>query len=206
MTAPLAWLIDTNVVSEMMRPRPEPRVAAFLDAIEAEGIGLASITVWEVLDGIGRLAHGRRRRGLTDRFHDLLDELFEDRIVAWTLADARACGSWRTSEGEARSSTITCPTLPRGGGAHARARRRYPEHGGVPQHRRRERGPLDSWAAVMLVLTTGMNRVLAPLVLDCHNSASYDHLADSSIPTLSCVRASLQQLMPASWPITGSRE
>ncbi len=91
MTAPLAWLIDTNVVSEMMRPRPEPRVAAFLDAIEAEGIGLASITVWEVLDGLGRLAPGRRRRGLADRFHDLLDELFEDRIVEWTLADARAC-------------------------------------------------------------------------------------------------------------------
>ena len=75
MTAPLAWLIDTNVVSEMMRPRPEPRVAAFLDAIEAEGIGLASITVWEVLDGIGRLAPGRRRRGLADRFHDLLERL-----------------------------------------------------------------------------------------------------------------------------------
>ena len=91
MTAPLAWLIDTNVVSEMMRPRPEPRVAALLDAIEAEGIGLAAITVWEVLDGIGRLAPGKRRRGLADRFHDLLDELFEDRIVEWTLADARAC-------------------------------------------------------------------------------------------------------------------
>ena len=91
MTVPLAWLIDTNVVSEMMRPRPEPRVADFLDAIEAEGIGLAAVTVWEVLDGIGRLDPGRRRRGLTDRFHDLLDELFEDRIVEWTLADARAC-------------------------------------------------------------------------------------------------------------------
>ena len=91
MTAPLTWLIDTNVVSEMMRPRPEPQVAAFLDAIEAEGIGLASITVWEVLDGIGRLAPGRRRRGLADRFQDLLDELFEDCIVEWTLADARAC-------------------------------------------------------------------------------------------------------------------
>ena len=91
MTAPLAWLIDTNVVSEMMRPRPEPRVAAFLDSIAEEGLGLASITVWEVLNGIGRLAPGRRRRGLADRFHDLLDELFEGRIVAWTLADAQAC-------------------------------------------------------------------------------------------------------------------
>ena len=91
MTAPLAWLIDTNVVSEMMRPRPEPRVAAFLDSIADEGLGLASVTVWEVLDGIGRVDPGRRRRALADRFQDLLDELFEDRIVDWSLADAQVC-------------------------------------------------------------------------------------------------------------------
>lgn len=91
MITPLAWLIDTNVVSEMMRPRPEPRVVTFLDSIADEGLGLASVTVWEILNGIGRLAPSRRRRGLADRFHDLLDELFEDRIVAWSLADARAC-------------------------------------------------------------------------------------------------------------------
>ena len=91
MTAPLAWLIDTNVVSEMMRPLPESQVAAFLDSIEGEGLGLASITVWEVLDGIGRLAPGRRRDSLSTRFHDLLDELFEDRIVDWSLNDAQVC-------------------------------------------------------------------------------------------------------------------
>ena len=91
MTAPLTWLIDTNVVSEMMRPSPEPRVASYLDSIADEGLGIASITVWEVLDGIGRLAPGKRRRGLADRFYDLLDELFEDRIVDWTQADAQAC-------------------------------------------------------------------------------------------------------------------
>ena len=91
MTDPLAWLIDTNVVSEMMRPQPEPRVAAFLDSIADAGLGLASVTVWEVLDGIRRLDPGRRRRDLADRFQDLLDELFEDRIVEWSLADAQVC-------------------------------------------------------------------------------------------------------------------
>ena len=91
MTAPLAWLIDTNVVSEMMRPSPEPRVAAFLDSVAGEGLGLCSVSVWEILDGIGRLPSGRRRDGLADRFHDLLDELFEDRIVDWSLDDARTC-------------------------------------------------------------------------------------------------------------------
>ena len=67
MTARLAWLIDTNVVSEMMRPRPEPRVAAFLDSIECEGIGLASVTVWQILPAQGqaefRTRPGRRALG-----------------------------------------------------------------------------------------------------------------------------------------------
>ena len=91
MTAPTRWLIDTNVISEMMRPNPEPRVVAFLDSIAHEGLGLASVTVWEILDGIGRLPRGQRRDNLAGRFHDLLDELFEDRVIDWSLTDARAC-------------------------------------------------------------------------------------------------------------------
>ena len=102
MTGPLAWLIDTNVISEMMRPHPEPRVAAFLDSIATEVLGLTSITVWEILDGIRRLPPGRRRDGLADRFQDLLDELFEDRIVEWSLADARACARHHGRQGPTR--------------------------------------------------------------------------------------------------------
>ena len=63
MNAPVAYLLDTNIVSEMMRPNPEPRVETFLDMIAGEGIGLASITVWEILDGIGRLDPGQPPRG-----------------------------------------------------------------------------------------------------------------------------------------------
>ena len=67
MTPPLAWLLDANVVSEMMRPTPEPRVAAFLDSVADDGIDLASITVWEILDGIGRPALRRDDLGETQR-------------------------------------------------------------------------------------------------------------------------------------------
>ena len=91
MIAPFTWLIDTNVVSEMMRPRPDPGVVAFLDSIAVQGLGIASITVWEVLYGIGRLAPGRRRDDLAGGFHRVLDELFEDRVIGWTLADALEC-------------------------------------------------------------------------------------------------------------------
>lgn len=83
--------MDPNVVSEMMRQRPEPRITDFLDSIADTGLGLVSASVWEVLNGISRPAHGRRRRRLVGRFHDLVDELFEDRIVCRILAEAQAC-------------------------------------------------------------------------------------------------------------------
>ena len=91
MMARTAWILDANVVSEMMRPAPEPRVARFLDGIAAEGIGLSAVTVWEVLNGIGRLEPGRRREDLTERFRGILDDLFQERVFDWTAADARAC-------------------------------------------------------------------------------------------------------------------
>lgn len=91
MRQPLRWLLDTNVVSEMMRPSPDPRVAGFLDGIWTQGVGLASVTVWEILNGIGRMDAGRRRERLAERFQGLLDDLFRERVLDWTLGDARAC-------------------------------------------------------------------------------------------------------------------
>ncbi len=91
MKAPIVWILDTNVVSEMMRPHPEPRVGRFLNRIAGQGIGLASITVWEILNGIGRIDPGGRREDLVRRFEGVLDSLFQDRVFDWTAADARAC-------------------------------------------------------------------------------------------------------------------
>lgn len=100
MTAPIAWLLDTNVVSEMMRRNPEPNVIGFLDRVAGDGIGLASVTVWEILNGIGLLDPGPRRDDLAERFHAILDELFVDRVLDWTPDDARTCA--RIMEGKRR--------------------------------------------------------------------------------------------------------
>ena len=62
MKASVAWILDTNIVSEMMRPRPEPRVERFLDSIAGQGVGLASITVWEILKR-NRADRARRAAG-----------------------------------------------------------------------------------------------------------------------------------------------
>ena len=86
----LSWVLDTNVVSEMMRPRPDVRVAAFLDRISPDRMGLAAVSAWEVLNGIGKLPPGRRRRRLEEQFGGVLQE-FRGRLLDWTLEDARVC-------------------------------------------------------------------------------------------------------------------
>lgn len=87
----MSWLLDTNVVSEMMRPHPESRVAHFLDSIAAQGLHVSAITVWEIHNGIGRLDDSARRDELERRFAGILNDLFEDRVLDWTARDAREC-------------------------------------------------------------------------------------------------------------------
>lgn len=91
MILPAGSLLDTNVISEMMRPSPNRRVAGFVDAIAREGIAISVVSAWEILNGIGRLPGGQRRENLAFRFRSLLEEVFEGRVFDWTLADAEAC-------------------------------------------------------------------------------------------------------------------
>lgn len=91
MNDPTAFLLDTNVVSEMMRPEPDWRVSNTLQLAASGGIGIAAVTVWETLNGIGLLDPGHRRTDLHSRFQKVLGELFDGRVFDWTLADAQAC-------------------------------------------------------------------------------------------------------------------
>ena len=91
MNEPTAYLLDTNVVSEMMRPQPNWQVANTLELAALSGVGVTAVTVWEILDGIGRLDEGRRRTDLRSRFWRVLGEVFEGRVFDWTLADAQVC-------------------------------------------------------------------------------------------------------------------
>lgn len=87
----LAWLLDTNVVSELMRPLPDRAVLAFLDRRGAATLGIVSLTCWEILNGLGKMPAGSRRSELEARFRVFRESLFEDRILDWTLEDAQVC-------------------------------------------------------------------------------------------------------------------
>lgn len=81
-------LLDTNVISEAMMREPHPRVHAWLDAQAAETLFLSSITVAELLFGIGALPAGRRKDALAGALDEVLD-LFADRILAFDASAAR---------------------------------------------------------------------------------------------------------------------
>ena len=81
-------LLDTNVVSEALKPDSHPMVRAWLDAQVAETIFLPSITVAELLFGIGALPDGRRKEMLGARIDGLLDE-FAGRILPFDTSAAR---------------------------------------------------------------------------------------------------------------------
>jgi predicted nucleic acid-binding protein len=81
-------LLDTNVISEAMKPAPDPAVRAWLDAQAAETLHLSSVTAAELLFGIGALPAGRRRQRLAAAGAAVLD-LFAGRILPFDEASAR---------------------------------------------------------------------------------------------------------------------
>jgi predicted nucleic acid-binding protein len=82
-------LLDTNVVSEAIKPDSHPSVRAWLDAQVAETLFLPSVTVAELLFGIGALPEGRRKTLLAARIDGLLDA-FSGRILPFDTLAAQA--------------------------------------------------------------------------------------------------------------------
>lgn len=81
-------LLDTNVVSEAMKPDPAPSVRTWLDAQVAETLFLSGVTIAELMFGIGVLPKGRRKDKLTVALDGVL-ALFADRILPFDLRAAK---------------------------------------------------------------------------------------------------------------------
>jgi toxin FitB len=78
-------LLDTNVVSEPLLPRPDRRVLAWLDAQAAETLYLSTVSLAELLFGVENL--GKRRKAFS--LQEKIMALFGERIVPFDLAAAK---------------------------------------------------------------------------------------------------------------------
>ena len=74
-------ILDTNVLSALMRTNPEAVVVEWLDRQPADSVWLSSITVFETRFGLALLPKGRRRSGLEGAFGRVLTEDLANRVL-----------------------------------------------------------------------------------------------------------------------------
>ncbi|MGQ4598087.1 PIN domain-containing protein [Nocardia sp. R6R-6] len=78
-------VLDTNVISEPLRPAPDARVADWLDAQNIETLYLSAITVGELRYGAASMPAGRRRTELLEQLEGRILPLFTGRILPYDL-------------------------------------------------------------------------------------------------------------------------
>ena len=88
----MSFLLDTNVVSEWMKPHPNPGVVTWLADVDEDRVFLSVITLTELRYGIERMAPGNGRKRLGEWLEEELPLRFEGRILAIDGAVADACG------------------------------------------------------------------------------------------------------------------
>jgi toxin FitB len=86
------WLIDTNVVSEWVKPRPDAGVVRWLGEADEDRVFLSVVSLAEIRFGVERLATGRRRSRLDQWLREELPARFAGRIVPVDEEVAAACG------------------------------------------------------------------------------------------------------------------
>jgi predicted nucleic acid-binding protein len=75
------WLLDTNILSELRRPKPEPRVVAFVAAQPLHSLYVSIITFAEIRFGIERVMDASRRAELGDWLTHRIRPMFEGRAL-----------------------------------------------------------------------------------------------------------------------------
>jgi toxin FitB len=76
------WLLDTNILSELRRPRPDTKVVAFVESKPLGLLFVSVVTFAEIRFGIERLADAGRRAELNDWLTQKVRPMFEQRVLA----------------------------------------------------------------------------------------------------------------------------
>jgi toxin FitB len=82
----LNYLLDTCVVSEFVKPKPDKNVLSWLNAMDAERIYLSVVTLGEVHQGISNMPRSNRRAELEEWLNEQLAAQFVGRILALDAA------------------------------------------------------------------------------------------------------------------------
>jgi len=98
-------ILDTNVLSALMRRQPDPAVVAWLDHQPSESVWTTAVTVFEVYFGLELLAPGRRRKQLEDAFNQAIAEDLQQRVLPFDQDAAREAAN-RAAERRAAGKSV----------------------------------------------------------------------------------------------------
>ncbi len=87
----MSFLLDTNAVSEWVKPRPNPGLIGWMDSADEDRVFLSVISLAEVRYGIERMSGGARRNRLERWLRDELPLRFEGRVLP---IDSRVAEAW----------------------------------------------------------------------------------------------------------------
>lgn len=104
------WLLDTNILSELRKPKPEPKVVAFVNAQSLDGLYLSAVTFAEIRFGIELVADVHKRAALGDWLNLQLRPMFESRTLS---VSEDIMFKWRlmVEEGRKAGHTFSQPDL-----------------------------------------------------------------------------------------------
>jgi toxin FitB len=95
----MRFLLDTNVLSEQVKPRPDPRVEAWLDEQPLEDLAISAVSFGEIWAGVLPLGYGYRRTSLTQWLWTVIPRRFAHRILP---VDAAVALEWGRLTAEAK--------------------------------------------------------------------------------------------------------
>lgn len=87
----MSYLLDTSVVSEWVKPRPEPGVVAWLAAVDEDDVFMSVVSFAELSRGVELLPPGQRRQELASWIAEDLTERFHGRVLD---VDRRIADAW----------------------------------------------------------------------------------------------------------------
>jgi toxin FitB len=86
-------LLDTNVISEVMKTRPDEQVMTWIDSKDPEELGTCTIVLAELLSGLDLMPDGSRQRQLREKAEYMFSALFADRIFEFDVTAAGMFGT-----------------------------------------------------------------------------------------------------------------
>ena len=80
----MAWLLDTNILSELRRSKPEPKVLSFIETLPLEHTFVSVATLAELRYGIEIITDAPRRADLKDWLTNIIRPMFDQRVIPIT--------------------------------------------------------------------------------------------------------------------------